>query len=235
MSKPIYIQHYSQFFDGNGDPLAGGLLYTYEAGTTTPKDTFTDPAGTVPNPNPIVLDSEGKPENGAIYLDGTYKFVLHDSDDVPVSGAETDNVESYATQTQISEILEDVQEEIDTIQEQVLLSLVGQGGTTTITRGALLFTKIKDMVFLSLDDRIEYSGAPTDFTGTTITLSVPAPVGFRPYINQFFRSYIQASPSYFLRLEIDDDGEIRIIQSIEVATGILFELPLSNYAVSKPA
>ena len=42
-----------QFFDANGDPLVGGLLYTYEAGTTTPLVTHTDSTGVSANTNPI--------------------------------------------------------------------------------------------------------------------------------------------------------------------------------------
>jgi hypothetical protein len=34
-----------QFFDNNGDPLVGGKLYTYAAGTTTPQTTFTSSSG----------------------------------------------------------------------------------------------------------------------------------------------------------------------------------------------
>ena len=37
----------AQFFDDNGDPLSGGKIFTYAAGTTTPKATSTvvAPAG----------------------------------------------------------------------------------------------------------------------------------------------------------------------------------------------
>lgn len=64
-------------FDDNGDPLSGGLLYTYEAGTSTPKDTFTTQAGDVANANPVVLDSDGYAD---VWLgDGAYKFTLRDS------------------------------------------------------------------------------------------------------------------------------------------------------------
>jgi hypothetical protein len=67
-------------FDSNGDPLSGGLLYTYEAGTTTPKETYTTEAGDVANTNPVVLDSDGYAD---VWLgDGGYKFVLKDSTDV---------------------------------------------------------------------------------------------------------------------------------------------------------
>jgi len=31
-----------QFFDNNGIPLAGGLIYTYQAGSSTPLVTYTD-------------------------------------------------------------------------------------------------------------------------------------------------------------------------------------------------
>ena len=34
-----------QFFDANGNPLAGGKVYTYAAGTTTPIVTYTDSTG----------------------------------------------------------------------------------------------------------------------------------------------------------------------------------------------
>ena len=48
----------NQFFNA-GVPAAGYKLYTYESGTTTPKATYTDQAGTIPNTNPITLDAQG--------------------------------------------------------------------------------------------------------------------------------------------------------------------------------
>lgn len=45
--------------DDNGRPLAGGRLYTYENGTTTPAPTYKDAAGTILNTNPIILDARG--------------------------------------------------------------------------------------------------------------------------------------------------------------------------------
>lgn len=82
-----------QFFDGNGDPLGGGKLYWYEAGTTTPKDTWIDQAETNPAPNPIVLDSEGRPPLGSIWIRGSYKLVLTNSDDVVINTV--DDINEY--------------------------------------------------------------------------------------------------------------------------------------------
>jgi len=66
-----------QFFDNLGIPLAGGLLYTYTAGTTTPQATYTSPSGTIANANPIVLDSAGRTTNEVwLTTGGAYKFVL---------------------------------------------------------------------------------------------------------------------------------------------------------------
>lgn len=70
-----------QAFDSNGDPLSGGKLYTYEAGTTTNKTTYSDRALSTPNANPIVLDSRGE---CACYFSGTMKLVLKTSADVTV-------------------------------------------------------------------------------------------------------------------------------------------------------
>lgn len=69
-----------QFFDDSGNPLSGGKIYTYAAGTTTPLTTYTNSTGVTPNANPVVLDSAGRvPEE--IWLDSTlnYKFVLQSS------------------------------------------------------------------------------------------------------------------------------------------------------------
>ena len=67
-----------QFFDNNGTPLAGGKLFTYGAGTTTPQTTYTSASGAVPHTNPIVLDSAGRVPGGEIWLTNAlaYKFVI---------------------------------------------------------------------------------------------------------------------------------------------------------------
>jgi len=72
-----------QFFDNNGVPLVGGKLYSYEAGTTTPKVTYTSVAGNTANTNPIVLDSGGRlPSELWVVANERYKFILTTSTDV---------------------------------------------------------------------------------------------------------------------------------------------------------
>lgn len=75
-----------QFFDNNGDPLTGGKIYTYAAGTTTPSPTYTTSGGTTPHSNPIILDAAGRVPSGEIWLtDGAqYKFVIKTSTDVQI-------------------------------------------------------------------------------------------------------------------------------------------------------
>jgi hypothetical protein len=69
-----------QFFDNNGAPLAGGLIYTYAAGTTTPLETYTTYLGNIANANPIVLNSAGRISNQLwLNIGYDYKFVLKDA------------------------------------------------------------------------------------------------------------------------------------------------------------
>jgi hypothetical protein len=71
-----------QFFDNNGDPLVGGKLYTYAAGTTTPQTTYTSSLGTTPNSNPIILNAGGRVPSEIWLTDGlSYKFVLYSATD----------------------------------------------------------------------------------------------------------------------------------------------------------
>lgn len=82
----------AQLFDNNGDPLAGGKLYTYIAGTTTPLTTYTSSTGAIPHTNPITLDAAGRVPGGEIWLDYSqqYKFIVKTSADVLI--ATYDNV-----------------------------------------------------------------------------------------------------------------------------------------------
>jgi hypothetical protein len=71
-----------QFFDNNGNPLVGGKLFTYAAGTTTPQTTFTSSSGSTPNSNPIILNAGGRVPSEIWLTDGlAYKFVLYTSTD----------------------------------------------------------------------------------------------------------------------------------------------------------
>jgi hypothetical protein len=68
------------FFTQQGVILAGGLIYTYLAGTTTPAATWTTSAQGVQNSNPIVLNSAGLPPQEIWLQQGTtYKFVIQDA------------------------------------------------------------------------------------------------------------------------------------------------------------
>ena len=70
-----------QFLDANGDPLSYGLLYTYIAGTTTSKTTYTTAAQTTANTNPILLDSRGQADVWLLAGEA-YKFTLQNSSGV---------------------------------------------------------------------------------------------------------------------------------------------------------
>jgi len=75
-----------QFFNNDGTVLSGGKIYTYAAGTTTPKTTYTTSAGNIAHLNPIILDSAGRVPGGEIWLLATtYKFVLNTSTDVLIA------------------------------------------------------------------------------------------------------------------------------------------------------
>lgn len=76
-----------QFFDNNGNPLSGGKLYSYEAGTTTPQATYTSASGGTAHANPIVLDSAGRVATGEIWLTAgqNYKFELKTSAEVTLA------------------------------------------------------------------------------------------------------------------------------------------------------
>lgn len=67
-----------RFYDNNNNPLSGGQLFTYQAGTTTPVATFTDSTASTANTNPVILNARGEAPVWLLPAQ-TYKFVLQDA------------------------------------------------------------------------------------------------------------------------------------------------------------
>lgn len=79
------------FFDQLGQPVTG-MLYTYNAGTSTPRPTYTNSAGNVPNDNPLDLNGA---QGTDVWFSGAYKIDVRDADDVSLPGYPVDNVVFY--------------------------------------------------------------------------------------------------------------------------------------------
>ena len=77
LGDPVFHAHTAA-----GAPLSGGKLYTYAAGTVnTTKATWQDGEMTVPNANPIILDTRGEAK---VFGIGSYYLVLTNSADNPI-------------------------------------------------------------------------------------------------------------------------------------------------------
>jgi len=87
-----------QFFDANGNPLVGGKLYSYAAGTTTPLATYADYNGSTTNSNPVILDSRGEAN---VWLSSSYyKLKLTDSNNVEIWTV--DHIGGFATMADVT-------------------------------------------------------------------------------------------------------------------------------------
>src|SRR5262245_16394799 len=83
-----------QQVDRNGDPLVGGLVYMFAAGTTTPQNGFRDAALVNAYANPITLDASGRIPS-IFFADGVIRIRLtdasgvlqFDADNLPVIGS----------------------------------------------------------------------------------------------------------------------------------------------------
>lgn len=76
MTAIVLPEGRQSFTDANGVPLVGGKVFTYDAGTSNPRQTWTDADQAQPNTNPIILDGRGE---ATVFWSGAYKVVLKDS------------------------------------------------------------------------------------------------------------------------------------------------------------
>jgi hypothetical protein len=85
ITNPLFIAT-----DSNGNPLAGGKVYTYQVGTLIPLATYTDATLTVPNTNPVILDEFGSAQ---IWLGPSiYKINVTDINNVQHPDYPIDNI-----------------------------------------------------------------------------------------------------------------------------------------------
>lgn len=150
-----------QFFDPvTGEFLNGGLLYTYAAGTTTPKQTFTDGAGAVPHANPIVLDSAG---SATVYLtpgEG-YRFVL--------KRANESTVDTIDPVTALD--LGDIEDIVDGILDEIVLPIVNGGTGASTAAGA----RTNLGIAYPIDLVVACSDETTDIVADAAALTFRAP------------------------------------------------------------
>lgn len=140
----------SGMLDNEGNPCSGGLLYSYDAGTTTKRSLFQDYALTEPHTNPLELDGSGR---ALAYANGNYKFVLKSAQGVTLYTWDNIALPSGAigpsgpTGPQ---------------GEQGLQGIQGDTGASIVS----VAWNGNDMVFTKDDtDTVTLTGAKTDLTG----------------------------------------------------------------------
>lgn len=141
-----------QFLDNNGDPLTGGKVYTYLAGSTTPVTTYTTNAGTTAHTNPIVLDAAGRvPSGGEIWLTNgvSHKFVVKTSTEVTIGTYDN--------------ILNNIGNVYSALSAPDGSSLVGYTPSGTGAVATTVQNKLREMV------SVKDFGAVGDWNGTTGT------------------------------------------------------------------
>ena len=130
-----------QFFDANGAPLVGGLLYTYEAGSTTPLTSYTDSTGVSANTNPIVLDSRGEAN---VWLGAdSYKLALYTSvgvliwtvDNIRIIGVAVTALDFVGTGSQVAFFA------ADNVAAIYINGVYQNRNTYTVTSGTVTFTE----------------------------------------------------------------------------------------------
>ena len=151
----------NQFFNA-GVPAAGFKLYTYDSGTTTPKTTYTDQAGTIPNTNPITLDAQGMCE---LWL-GTGEYTLALYTGLIGSGGALvntwDDVSGATTGADLDALRADLASTSDAAKGA---ALVGVKLNYAAAAGRLLHLKLNEWVSAGDFSGVDTSGATDSTTG----------------------------------------------------------------------
>jgi hypothetical protein len=169
LTQPPKLQF---FLPGTTNPLVGGLIFTYAAGTMTKQNTYSNASAT-PNTNPIILDANGE---CVCFLDSTlqYDFWVSPSTDTdppanpcpvftgepeaptPASGDSSTNIATTA------------------FVQQALTALLAGSPTTTTQAPGTLNTTIATTAFVGAEIGKAWTEVVLTNTGTW---TVPGPSG----------------------------------------------------------
>jgi hypothetical protein len=154
----------AQFFDNNGQPLSGGKIYTYAAGTTLPQATYTSASGVTPHSNPIILDSAGRVPGGEIWLTDSliYKFKIDTATDVLIG--------TYDNITGVNSNFVNY-----TVQEEVQTATAGQ---TVFNLATINYTPATNSLSVYIDGVNQYVGdSYLETDSNTVTFTAGLHVG----------------------------------------------------------
>lgn len=151
-----------QFLDNAGDPVVGGTLETYLAGTSIPAATYADSDGVAPNPTTIPLDTAGRPSNGGALIDlrldvtKSYKFVLKNSSGAIVRTVDNINGGVPAGSVVTESLAEGAVDNASLADHSVTPSKLTEDAAqlTEITRALRYKAPFADSVTRTLEERI---------------------------------------------------------------------------------
>jgi hypothetical protein len=150
--------------NADGTAMAGGLLYSYLAGTTTPQNTYTDQSGGTANTNPVVLDANGEAD---VWLTGIYKFVLKDANG-NLQWSE-DNISDSLFSNAFS-------------GTSATSSAVTTGTITFTTQAGKAWSPGQDLKLSSNANSANFMlGAVSSYTGTTLVMNIVSDGGSGTY------------------------------------------------------
>lgn len=160
-SKAQYIDFINQgIVDDNGECVALGKVYTYDAGTNIPKATYTDRDKVLPAaPNPIILDAYGRAE---VYGDGLYKFVVKDVNDVTLWDLDNIEIQSGA------DFLTAASPELDTAIDKDLSNQALINGNFDLWQNGTSFPAVSDLEVTAN----RWSVIKTNGAGTAPTVAI---------------------------------------------------------------
>lgn len=193
----------AQFFTANGQPLVGGKVYTYAAGTTTPLATYTSSSGASANTNPIILDGRGE---CSLWFspNSLYKIKLTDSNDVEIYVVDNITSSGYVSGGTI-------------VNSSIVNSSISN---STMTGGAISGTSIDNSII----------GATTPTTAVFTTFSgawASLPAGTRMLFVQ------TAAPTGWTKSTTDDNKALRIVSGTAGTGGsVAFTTAFSSQAIN---
>lgn len=204
----IIAEGKQSYTDDAGVPLSGGLLYTWDAGTTTPRLTWSDSAQTAPHTNPIVLDARGE---ATVFWSGAYKVELRTATNVPIWTV--DNITAGN----------------DAISAAALAAssgatLVGfiQAGTGAVARTAQ--AKMRDVVSL-----LDFANGDGSDETTQIQAAFTAAAGRALYIPKTTSGYrVTSAINIASNTEVYGEGSGSVIQCSTADINVLLATGASN-------